>query len=63
MCIRDRTNVMEWTMPAIGVLPPFLILAAVLAIAPVAGIPPNKADAIFPAPVSYTHLILSTFFN
>ena len=44
------TNVMEWTMPAIGVLPPFLILAAVLAIAPVAGIPPNKADAIFPAP-------------
>ena len=25
------TNVMEWTMPAIGVLPPFLILAAVSA--------------------------------
>ena len=44
------TNVMECTIPAIGVFPPFLILAAVLAIAPVAGIPPNKADAIFPAP-------------
>ena len=38
------------TIPATGVRPPFLILAAVLAIAPVAGIPPNRAEAIFPSP-------------
>ena len=44
------TSVTEWTIPATGVRPPFLILAAVLAIAPVAGIPPNKAEAILPAP-------------
>ena len=44
------TSVTEWTIPATGVRPPFLILAAVLAIAPVAGIPPNSADAILPAP-------------
>lgn len=44
------TKVMEWTIPATGVRPPFLILAAVLAIAPVAGIPPNRAEAIFPSP-------------
>ena len=31
------TSVTEWTIPATGVRPPFLILAAVLAIAPVAG--------------------------
>lgn len=34
-------SVMEWTIPAIGVRPPFFTLAAVLAIAPVAGIPPK----------------------
>jgi len=44
------TSVMECTIPATGVRPPFLMLAAVLAIAPVAGIPPNKAEAILPAP-------------
>ena len=37
-------------MPAIGVLPPFLMFAAVLAIAPVAGIPPKHADAMLPKP-------------
>ena len=37
-------------IPAIGVTPPFFTFAAVLAIAPVAGIPPNIPDAIFPAP-------------
>ena len=47
---RTMTSVMECTIPAIGVRPPFLMLAAVLAIAPVAGIPPNSADAILPAP-------------
>ena len=32
---RIRRSVTEWTIPAIGVRPPFLTLAAVLAIAPV----------------------------
>ena len=41
---------MECTIPATGVRPPFLMLAAVLAIAPVAGMPPNKAEALLPAP-------------
>ena len=41
---------MECTIPATGVLPPLLILAAVLAIAPVAGIPPKSAEPIFPTP-------------
>ena len=44
------TSVMEWTIPAIGVRPPFLIFAAVLAIAPVAGIPPKRAEAMLLAP-------------
>ena len=38
------------TIPATGVLPPFFTLAAVRAIAPVAGIPPKRADIIFPIP-------------
>ena len=29
---------------------PFLMLAAVRAMAPVAGIPPNRAEALFPTP-------------
>ena len=46
--ITKRT--IAWTIPATGVLPPFLILVAVLAIAPVAGSPPKSADAIFAIP-------------
>ena len=45
-----RSNVKAWTIPATGVRPPFLTLAAVRAIAPVAGIPPKRADMIFPTP-------------
>ena len=37
-------------MHAIGVLPPFLAFAAVRAMAPVAGIPPKRTDAMLPAP-------------
>ena len=44
-------------MPAIGVRPPFLILAAVLAMAPVAGIPPNRADAALPAPWAISSIL------
>ena len=39
------------TSPATGVRPPALILVAVLAMAPVAGMPLNKDDATFAAPV------------
>ena len=45
-----RTRRMACTIPAIGVLPPFLIFAAVLAMAPVAGIPPKRAEPILPTP-------------
>ena len=43
-------SVMQCAIPAIGVRPPFLTFAAVLAIAPVAGIPPNNPEKIFPSP-------------
>lgn len=46
--ISKRT--IAWIIPATGVLPPFLILVAVRAIAPVAGIPPNKGVIIFATP-------------
>ena len=38
---------MAWTMPEIGERPPFFTFAEVLAIAPVAGIPPKRPDAMF----------------
>src|SRR5690554_1201577 len=41
-------------MPATGVLPPALILVAVRAIAPVAGRPPNKEEAILATPCAVT---------
>ena len=44
------SRVRECTIPEMGVLPPFLILAAVLAIAPVAGIPPKQAEPILATP-------------
>ena len=47
---RTSTRQIECIMPATGVLPPFLILAAVRAIAPVAGIPPKRAEPILPTP-------------
>src|SRR6185312_773189 len=37
-------------LPATGVRPPFLILVAVRAIAPVAGMPPNKEEQILATP-------------
>ena len=39
-----------WTMPATGERPPFLMLAAVRAMAPVAGMPPKRAEAALPTP-------------
>ena len=43
-------KVIQCVIPAIGVRPPFLTFAAVRAIAPVAGIPPNRPEKIFPSP-------------
>ena len=37
-------------MPEMGDFPPFFTFAAVLAIAPVAGIPPNNPTKILPVP-------------
>ena len=37
-----------WIMPATGVRPPDLTLAAVRAMAPVAGMPPKQIDAMLP---------------
>ena len=45
-----NSSVTECTIPAMGVRPPFFTLAAVLAMAPVAGIPPNNAEVMLPAP-------------
>ena len=47
---RIMVKVMQWVIPAIGVRPPFRTLAAVLAMAPVAGIPPKRPEKIFPSP-------------
>ena len=40
-----------------GVRPPFLILAAVLAIAPVAGIPPKHAEPMFAIPCAMSSIL------
>ena len=47
---RMIVKVIQCTIPAIGVRPPLRTLAAVLAIAPVAGIPPKSPEKIFPSP-------------
>ena len=50
-------SVTEWTIPATGVRPPLLIFAAVLAMAPVAGIPPKSADTTLPAPCATSSIL------
>ena len=44
------SNVIEWMIPAMGVRAPFLILTAVRAMAPVAGIPPKRGVTKFAIP-------------
>ena len=44
-------------MPAMGVRPPFLMLAAVRAMAPVAGIPPNSAEQVLPRPCATSSIL------
>ena len=51
MAVYKNTNKkIAWKIPATGVLPPALMLVAVRAIAPVAGIPPNKPEATLATP-------------
>src|SRR2546425_6174965 len=45
-----KNKVKAWVIPDRGVFAPILIFAAVLAMAPVTGIPPNMADPIFAMP-------------
>ena len=47
---KNTNKKIAWKIPATGVLPPALILVAVRAIAPVAGIPPKIPEAIFATP-------------
>ena len=54
--IKINNKVIECTIPAIGVLPPFLTFAAVRAIAPVAGIPPMRAEPILAAPCAISSI-------
>ena len=51
------TSTTECTIPAMGVRPPFLMLVAVLAMAPVAGIPPNNAEPILPIPCATSSIL------
>ena len=44
------SKVRECTIPAMGVRPPFFTFVAVLAIAPVAGMPPKNGDTILAIP-------------
>src|SRR2546425_1141499 len=53
-----RRSVAECTIPATGVRPPFCTLVAVRAIAPVAGIPPNRGATMFA-----THCATSSMFE
>ncbi len=47
---RMTVSVTQCTIPAIGVRPPLRTLAAVRAMAPVAGIPPKRPEKILPSP-------------
>ena len=44
------STVIEWTIPATGVRPPFFTFVAVRAMAPVTGMPPNSPDPMLPMP-------------
>ena len=51
------SSVTEWTMPDTGVRPPFLMLAAVRAMAPVAGMPPKAAEPILATPCATSSML------
>lgn len=50
-------TVIAWMIPATGILPPFLILVAVLAIAPVAGIPPKIEEQMLANPCAINSVL------
>ena len=52
-------SVIACTIPEIGLLPPDLTFEAVLAIAPVAGIPPNSPDVILANPCATSSILES----
>ena len=52
-----NSSVIEWTIPEIGVRPPIFTLVAVLAIAPVAGIPPKKGVTILATPCAISSVL------
>ena len=51
-------NVIACTIPAIGVRPPFLMLVAVRAMAPVAGMPPNSGVTMLAMPCPISSVLL-----
>ena len=51
------TRTSACTMPAMGVRPPAFTFAAVRAIAPVAGMPPNNTDAMLPTPCATSSVL------
>ena len=56
---RINSNTTAWMIPAIGVLPPLLIFVMVRAMAPVAGIPPNRGAMILAAPCAISSVLES----
>ena len=52
-----RKSVSAWTIPATGVRAPLLMLVAVRAIAPVAGMPPKSGDAMFAIPCATSSML------
>ena len=54
---KKSNRTMACTMPEMGERPPFLTFAAVLAIAPVAGIPPNTPEQTFPSPCAISSVM------
>ena len=55
---RTISSTSAWVMPATGVLPPFFTFAAVRAMAPVAGIPPNSTEPMLPTPCATSSMLL-----
>ena len=51
------SSVSAWTMPATGVRPPLLMLVAVRAMAPVAGMPPKSGEAMLATPCATSSML------
>ena len=55
-------NTTAWMIPAIGVLPPLFMLVMVRAMAPVAGIPPKRGEAMLAKPCA-TNSVLESWWS